>query len=237
MLKEVMSNTLSYFIIGCGHFGSQAAEKLFRKDPHSRITVVDKDVKAIQKISSLPVKTILGEGISSLRQCLIKGQPIDYIVPAVPLHLAFEFLWSTLKSYDVTRVKVPLLSGLPNSMIGKTGDFYTSLANFLCPEDCPEPSEYCTVTKQRRPKPLYQILNELEGAFESRVIRSQQLAPGVGGYPPAALSGLLENIKKRMAPRRTLLISTSCRCHGVTSALLFSPNKQTRIPHSFLIAE
>ena len=85
-------NPPSYLIIGCGHFGSQAAEKLLKKDPHSRITVVDKDQKAIQKISSLPVETILGEGISSLRQCLIKGQPIDYIIPAVPLHLAFEFL-------------------------------------------------------------------------------------------------------------------------------------------------
>ena len=30
----------------------------------------------------------------------------------------------------VKRRKVPTLSGLPNPMIGKTGDLYTSLANF-----------------------------------------------------------------------------------------------------------
>jgi len=32
--------SLSYLIIGCGHFGSLAAEKLLREDPHSRIIVV-----------------------------------------------------------------------------------------------------------------------------------------------------------------------------------------------------
>jgi hypothetical protein len=116
-------------------------------------------------------------------------------------------------------------------MIGKTGDLYTSLASFLCPEDCPEPAQFCTITKQRRAEPLYRTLEDLRGPFESRVIRSQQLAPGVGGYRPAALLTLLENIKKRTGPRRTILISTSCRCHGVTSALLFSPNKQSPTAH------
>jgi hypothetical protein len=122
-------------------------------------------------------------------------------------------------------------------MKGKTGDLYTSLANFLCPEECPEPAQYCTVTKQRRPKPLYQILEGIKAPFESKVIRSQQLGPGVGGYRPAALLDLLENIKKRMEPPRTILISTSCRCHGVTSALSFSPNKKSRATRSFVTAK
>jgi hypothetical protein len=214
-------NPPSYLIIGCGHFGSQAAEKLLRKDRHARITLVDKDQKAIQKISSLPVESIVGEGISSLRQCLIKGQPIDYIVPAVPLHLAFEFLWSTLKSHDAKKGKVPPFSGLPNAMIGKTGDLYTSLANFLCPDDCLEPSQYCTVTGKRRPKPLYRILMDICGPFESRVIRSQQLGPGVGGFKPEVLIDLVRDTKKRRDTHRLILISTACRCHGVTSALSF----------------
>jgi hypothetical protein len=106
-------------------------------------------------------------------------------------------------------------------MTGKTGDLYTSLADFICSEDCPEPAQYCTITKKRRPKPLYQILEDIEGAFESKVIRSLQLAPGVGGFKPEALLDLLENIKKRMEPHRSMLISTASRCHGVTSALSF----------------
>jgi hypothetical protein len=212
-------NPPSYLIIGCGHFGSQAAEKLLRKDRHARITLVDKDQKAIQKISSLPVESIVGEGIAYLHEGLLNGQPFHYIIPAVPLHLAFEFLLFTLKPFDAKRRKVALLPGLPNAMTGKTGDLYTSLANFLCPDDCLEPSQYCTMTGKRRPKPLYRILMDICGPFESRVIRSQQLGPGVGGFKPEVLMDLAEAIKKRRSPHRLILISTACRCHGVTSAL------------------
>lgn len=214
-------NPHSYLIIGCGHFGSRAAEKLLQKNPRPKIIVVDRNKEALKKVSHLAVESEVCDATLYLKQILSKGGKIDYIIPSVPFHLAFEFILSQSKPLGAKRAKVPLLSGLPNSMIGKTGDLYASLASFLCPEDCPEPAQYCTVTKQRRPKPLYQILNELEGPFESRVIRSRQLAPGVGGYRPARLLTLLENIKKRMEPRRTILISTSCRCHGVTSALSF----------------
>lgn len=214
-------NPHTYLIIGCGRFGSRAAEKLFQKDFRSKIIVVDKSKKALQKISRLPVETAVRDGGSYLDQLFSKVRKIDYIIPAVPFHLAFEFILYHLNPLGGKRRKIPFIPGLPNPMMGKTGDLYTSLANFLCPEDCPEPVQYCTITKKRRPKPLYKILNDLEGAFESRVIRSQQLGPGVGGFPPETLLGLLEDIKKRIEPHRSILISTACRCHGVTSALLF----------------
>lgn len=214
-------NPHTYLIIGCGRFGSRAAEKLFQKDFRSKIIVVDKSKKALQKNSRLPVETAVRDGVSYLDQLFSKVRKIDYIIPAVPFHLAFEFILSHLKPLGGKRRKIPFIPGLPNPMMGKTGDLYTSLANFLCPEDCPEPAQYCTITKKRRPKPLYKILNDLEGAFESRVIRSQQLGPGVGGFPPETLLGLFEDIKKRIEPHRSILISTACRCHGVTSALSF----------------
>ena len=217
-----MSNRkYSYLIIGCGHFGSRAAEKLFHKNPRSKIIVVDKSKKALQKVSRLPIEPAICEGICYLNQFLSEGRKADYIIPAVPLHLVFEFILFQLKPWGARRNTIPPLSGLPNSVIGKTGDLYTSLADFLCSEDCPEPAQYCTITKKRRPKPLYQILKDIEGPFESRVIHSQQLAPGVGGFRPEALLGLLENTKKRMDPHRSILISTASRCHGVSSALSF----------------
>jgi hypothetical protein len=80
------------------------------------------------------------------------------------------------------RRSVPPLAGIPNPMRGRKGELFTSLAHFLCPEDCPGPAQYCTTTKKRCIKPLYQILNDLQGPFESKVIRSLQLAPGVGGF-------------------------------------------------------
>jgi hypothetical protein len=106
-------------------------------------------------------------------------------------------------------------------MKGKSGDLYTSLANFLCPEDCPEPAQYCTVTRERREKPLYKILEDLRGPFESKVIRSRQLGLGVGGYSPEDLLKIVREIKKAGASGHLILISTACRCHGVISALSF----------------
>jgi len=214
-------NLHAYLIIGCGYFGSRAAKKLFQKNPDSKITVVDKNRKALQKVSRLPIQTVACDGILYLNQFLSEGRKVDYIIPALPLHLAFEFILSQLKPWGAKRERIPDISGLPNPVTGKTGDLYTSFANFLCSEDCPEPAQYCTITKKRRPKPLYRILNDLEGPFESRVIRSQQLGPGIGGFQPEVLLDLLEDIKKKRNSDRLILISTASRCHGVTSGLSF----------------
>ena len=210
----------AYLIIGCGYFGSRAAEKLFQKHPHPKIIVVDKNKRALQKVSRLPVETAVSNGITYLGQFSSEGQKTDYIIPAIPLHLAFEFILSQMKPLGARRVKIPPLPGLPNPMMGNTGDLYTSHANFLCSEDCPEPARYCTITKKRRQKPLYQILNDLEDTFESTVIRSQQLGPGIGGFRLEALLDLLEDIKRKNSAQ-SVLVSTASRCHGVTSAFSF----------------
>ncbi len=211
----------SYLIVGCGHFGSLAAEKLIIKTPRSKIIMVDRNKKAFKKVSHLPIQTILSDGRLYLESILSKGKIVDFIIPAAPFHLAFEFILSQVRRFDGKKRKVPSLLELPNSMRGKTGDLYTSLADFLCPEDCPEPYQYCTVTRKRHRKPLYKILMDLSGPFESKVIRSRQLGRGVGGIRPQVLFDLLEDIKRRADSHRLILISTACRCHGVTSALSF----------------
>lgn len=215
-----MNQSLTYLIIGCGHFGSRAAEKLFQKELHSRIIVVDKNKRALRKVSHLQIQTEVCDGIIYLRQFLFESQKADYIIPAVPLHLAFEFILSQLKPLGAKKGEVPPLLGLPNPMKGKSGDLYTSIADFLCPGDCPEPL-YCSVTGEKRSKPLFRILIDLSGPFESKVIHSIQLGPGVGGFRLERLLNLTEEIKKRRKPGHLFLVSTACRCHGVTSALSF----------------
>ena len=211
----------SYLIIGCGHFGSRAARQLLGKRPDSKITLVDRDEEVFQKVSDLPVEKIVADAIPCCDRVLLNGSAIEYIIPAVPFHLAFEYVLSHLRPLGAKRTKVPAIEGLPHPMIGATGDLYTSFADFLCPEDCPEPSEACPATGEKRHRPLFEVLEDLKGPFESRVIRSRQLGPGVGGFPPRALVNLLETIEKRMGLNRPFLISTACRCHGVTSALSF----------------
>ena len=211
----------NYLIIGCGHFGSRAARRLLEKNPYSEITVVDKDEKAFERVFDLPVERVVSDALSYLDQFLMDGLSADYIIPAIPYHLAFKLILFRLKPLGAKRAKIPPLQELPNPMIGKTGDLYTSLADFLCPEDCIEPSQFCTATGKKRPKSLFKILGDLKGPFDSRVIRSQQFGPGVGGYQPEVLLTLIETIKKRRGSNRPFLISTACRCHGVTSGLSF----------------
>ncbi len=209
----------SFLIVGCGHFGQQAVLKLLRKAPHSRISVVDRNEKSLQKVIRLPVDTCLSDGTSFVRQLLSGSKPADYIVPAVPFHLAFEVILSQLKLLGARRSPVPSSHGLPHPAMGKRGDLYTSLADFLCPEDCPEPSPFCKVTGKKRPRPLFKSLEEWKGPFDSVVIRSWQLGPGVGGFKTDGWKELINRIKKRSGTGSLVLVSTACRCHGVTSAL------------------
>ena len=167
------------------------------------------------------MKTLTGNAISCLDQLLSSHQVFDYIIPAVPFHLAYEYLLFKLKPFGASRGEIPPLAGLPNPAKGKTGDLYTSLADFVCPDDCLEPPRYCTVTRRKRGSPLYRRLMNLSGSFESRVIRSQQLGPGVGGFRLQELLALGEDLQGRRGSGRLILISTACRCHGVTSALRF----------------
>ena len=211
-----------YLIIGCGHFGSRAAKQLLRKKSHPKILAVDKNREAVKKLSHLPIETFVDDGLSYLNQFLSEGQTVNYLIPSVPFHLAFEFILLRLKPFGARKAKVPSLSSLPNPEIGKAGDLYTSLSDFLCPEDCPEPSRYCTVTKKRRQEPLYKILRDLKGPFESQVIISQPLAIGVGGFQSKELLALLEDVKKQKNSHDLFLISTASRCHAVTSALSFT---------------
>ena len=211
----------SYLVIGCGRFGSQAVQKLLRQDPRSKTVVVDIREEAFRAISSFPVEAILDDGTAYLCRALSKVEEIDYIIPAVPFHLAFEFILSQSSFLGARRAEIPPLHGLPNFMAGEKGDLYSSFAHFLCPGDCPEPPGYCTMTRKKRPRPLYNILADLDGPFETKVIRSRQLGPGVGGFRLKELLSVAEDIKKKRPAGRLILISTACRCHGVTSALGF----------------
>ena len=212
---------LSCLILGGGHFGSLAAERLLQENSQSDILVVDRQARPLQAFVSLPVQVALGDGISELDRLLKTGHSFDYVIPAVPFHVAFEYLLHNLKPLGAIRSSVPPSSGLPNTLMGESGDLYTSLADFLCPENCSEPPLYCTVTGKSREKPLYQTLTDTFRSYESRVIQSQQLAPGVGGFPPRILGDLLEDLRALAMLGQPILISTACRCHGVTSALSF----------------
>ena len=96
----------------------------------------------------------------------------------------------------------------------------------------PKPETHCTVTGHRRGVPLYERLARLElHGYRTHIIRSRQLAPGVGGYPLADLITLLARL--RSEPGSWWLVGTACRCHGTVTALSVGSGKGlTRLTES-----
>jgi len=203
------------WIIGAGGFGMRAVTALARRHKNLEILLVDRDFETLDKASGLACITVHSEGVDYLETHLKPGNLPLWIVPAVPIHLAWEWCRRQLGPEAIT--PVTLSSGidgqLPYPMRGSNGDLYVSHANFICPINCSEPDEICTVTQQPRRQEMFKLLAQLQFEnFSSLVLQSQQLAPGVGGYSSAALFSVLKKIEGQKGP---FLLSTACRCHGV----------------------
>jgi len=163
-----------------------------------------------------PNRTLhLGDGVAYVLEHLEPDGGPDWIVPALPVHLAAEWVAGRLGADQLRRIAFssdidPLL---PHPMRGSNGNIYVSHADFRCPDNCPEPANLCTVTQKPRQRNMFELLGEVRlPRLEALVIRSHQLGPGVGGYRPAALFELLSRVQNARGP---LFIGTACRCHGV----------------------
>lgn len=203
-----------FWIIGAGRFGQIAVERITRHIAGAAITVVDKEPFAL---GGDGITAIRQDGIQWLNTMLDRDAPVDMIVPAIPVHVAAE--WLRLKLLDACNmdpIEIPdaWLSKMPNPMRGATGRAYVSHADFICPDNCPEPEKICTHTGKPRPVDLFRLLANLD--FETVVpivLRSHQLLPGVGGIYPADLMAALGTVRDNS--HRPLMIATACRCHGV----------------------
>jgi hypothetical protein len=152
--------------------------------------------------------------------CEHPGSGHEWIVPAIPLHVAFAWLCRQLaKRGKVSPIPVPakLDHMVPNPFRDKTGGLYASLATFRCPDNCDEPAGRCTVTGEHREANMFDIIRliEIEG-LTTRVVRSHQITPGVGGYRLSVLWSLLEEVK---STGKNFMVATACRCHAVIHAL------------------
>jgi hypothetical protein len=211
----------SYLILGSGKFGRLALRRLARQDAAASFVVVDLDPAAL----ALPpdgvrdLTRVQAEAIAFLAQHLGGGGQWDWIIPMVPVHVAFLWLQAgplAGSAWQPEAVPEALAGLVPGARRGPQGELYLSRAHHLCPDDCAEP-EVCPVTGESRDLPLHQELASLHLAgYEIRVIPSQQLAPGVGGYPPWQLLDLARDMG---ALKGKVLIATACRCHGVIQGL------------------
>ena len=218
-MTEKMENK-AIIVIGAGQFGQRAAA-ILKSAPHSSLWIVDRDVTKLKKIGKIGAKRIAEDGVHFLAKHFSHLAPSTFIIPAVPVHLAFEWLRTYINEKGtVMQLPVPksFALRLPHVSDGSEGSLLVSYADFRCPEDCPEPANRCTVTGKRRETPLYRLLAEGEPrGFRVHVIRSRQLAPGVGGYRVRDLKELLGKVSE--GKKGKWLVATACKCHGIVTAL------------------
>ncbi len=208
-------------ILGAGRFGSLAAEKTRNKFPDAAITITDRDAGKVERVSR--EVGITGE-VNDVILSLTGHPPADHVwvVPTTPVHVGFEWVMHELsKERDgVTRLSVPAAAAaqVPNPIRPAAGaTIYASFATFICPDFCPEPEEACTKSGEARIMNLFEVFAEIViPEFTPVVLRSWQLAGGVGGYPARSMKDLLGAVAQRPGK---YLIGTSCRCHGVLDAL------------------
>ncbi len=207
------------WIIGLGRFGLHAVRYLSKRNEETHFVLVDPDEKRLFQAAGANRDLKLADGVDFLKENLHRETEPDWIIPALPVHLAAEWCLIKLKDQGFKRASLPaeIKELLPNPMDGVTGDLYVSHADFRCPSDCEEPPNICKVTKKSRKRNMFEVIEDVQAVeYQSLVIRSQQLGPGIGGYRPFFLFKLLEQIKQA---NNRLLVGTACRCHGIVTGI------------------
>ena len=143
-------------MVGGGRFGCLALERLGTR---VRAVVEPRPTRHLEELAStIGVPVILKQGVAALSQALDSENPPVWVVPALPRHLLLDWLLAELAAQGAHRLETPAeaLPSLPSVIPGVDGQWYLSRADFMCPDDCPEPADKCTVTGQPRGEPLFQ---------------------------------------------------------------------------------
>lgn len=218
-------------VFGAGHFGQKAIRLFQKRFPEALLTIVDTESQRLRFFSDTLIRTVHSDAVNFLDAILTQRDPAnfpDWIVPAIPIHLAYEWIKRNIASM-VHLVPIPfpeeIRSRLPNPFSGGIGTVYTSIADFLCPDACPTPESHCTHTGLPRPLTMNQYLETIGGnRYRAIVVQSIQLGPGAGGYPPKALLDAQDRV---MTSDRPVLLATACACHAVVDAF-----RLTRAPQA-----
>ena len=209
------------WIIGAGRFGRLAADRLTGRNKDLHLVLVDSNAEKLLEAKG-PGRTLIeADGAAYLAEQLLEGAEHhpDWIVPAVPIHLAAEWRMLDQDRKNLKRIPIPAEMDplLPHPLRVANGNIFVSHADFLCPDDCAEPRDTCTFTGKPRKQNMFELLGEIHSPpWDPIVIRSHQLGPGIGGYRVKELFELAGRIGKARGP---VLLSTACRCHGVITGL------------------
>ena len=210
-----------YLILGAGKFGRLALGRLAWQVADAAFWVVDRDPAALAAArngDNPGVRCTAQDAIAFLSRGLADAA-WDWLLPMVPVHVAFAYLAAdpqVARDWEAAAVPAAVGAGVAECRRGPGCELFLSRASHQCPDDC-EAGPVCPVSGESREMPLYEQLATLKvPGFETQVVASRQLAPGVGGYPPGRLLALARDLN---GCRDRALIATACRCHGVVHGL------------------
>ena len=208
---------MKYIIVGYGKFGRIALERIRSAFPEMSVIVVEHDPSVPAPSDTAHVTVVRNDAVSFLSESNML-EPDDLIIPMVPIHLAAHYVLSRCPGTAPVPIWDKMGEMLPNPIRLDTSTLVCSRANFVCPDDCPE-GRVCTVTGREIDTPLYAVLEQIEApGFKVLVQRSFQVLPGVGGYSFGDLIELAAEINEG-----TYMIATSCKCHGIITAVGYKP--------------
>ncbi len=216
----------SIWVVGYGKFGHRAVDQLLH-DSHApaQFTVIDAMSQGnVQEGIQDGVDYVHADGVRWLVENFHRQGEVRWVIPALPVHLAAQWIKGKLvgngKAVEALPIPAEIVQLLPNACHLSDAEYAVSHADFICPPDCREPDEICTHTGTPRPQPLHDLLHSLPAAnTKILIIRSHQLAPGVGGLDAKELWRLLDRVQDFEGT--PLLLGTACRCHGIVTSFRF----------------
>ncbi len=204
---------MRFILIGFGRFGRLSFDRLRSMFVDAEFIIVDPNIEQSSVISDAKIRPIRADGVEFLLN-YDQLSETDLIVPVAPFNIAGAYILAYYSGSEYSSLPVGLADHFKNLWLIDHATLCVSNANFICPDDCPE-GDTCTVTGERR-IPMHEKIERLEFSdFETRVVRSFQLAPGVGGYT----LGSLTSIRDSVALGEKCVIATSCKCHAILSAI------------------
>jgi hypothetical protein len=208
-----------FWIIGGGKFGRRAAETIGRAGAAADILIVEKNPGRCRTLLSDGFQVIEADGIDFLKSRLVSPLQKQWVVAAAPVHVAYEWVRARLPAgvrFEPQSLPAEMDGLLPNAMRGAEGQWVASNADFICPPDCPESGSVCSFTGRKRPRRMHAFLRRIHvPGVKILVVRSCQLAPGVGGLRPRDLFEALHQIQITRPP---FILATACKCHAVLNS-------------------
>ncbi|MHA1674880.1 MAG: hypothetical protein ACTSYI_14790 [Promethearchaeota archaeon] len=198
-------------------------------DAENIVRIIKKTQTSLFFVGELPLVFSLWKALNPI-----------YLIPMVPLHVMKEFgqimIREQYHEISVSPGIIPTLNDHPTELNIMSPDYHTTYLSYakfdeICPDNCLGKPGYCHYHKRNKPITVTDFVKENLRSQNHFNFESIQLAAGIGGIPKEQIDHFLSQIKDRLGDfnnynSMTMLISTTCNCHGVISAIQLDKNNE-----------